>query len=1075
MALTTYTTLHQALTRWSRYLLVFVIFNALSVLIGWAFAIEALRNPLPNTIAMNPVTAVLFLIAGASLMIKNISSRQSGLNKIANCLIIVVIIASAIDLADESFNLNIQIDDLLFSNKLRIPGTIHANRMTTNTAFSFILSGIAIIYIRRETITRRIPSQYFALVTALLSLLILITYIYRTQTTASLNTISIPLGTHAAFCFLFLSISILFAQPAKGMMKQITSSNSGSTTARILIPVAIIIPIVLGLLRLFAYNQGWISAELGTALLVFSIILVFLVFIWFTSRQINRRDTQREKIQGQLKQRAAQVQSIFRSAPDAIIVIDDNGIILNWNSMAEKMFGWKKKEALGKLLTDTIIPERYKANHIKGLKRFSQNGTDTVLNRTIEIAAVNKSGEEFSIALSIALTALPKRTVFIGFIRDITEQKKAEENIRYNSLLLENVSDAVISTDENLLIRTWNAAAEKMYGYSLDEVKGKNINFLGLILSSEILNDQNDSVKQQGFYRDEYVVRDKNGKDITILASFNVIEADNKITGYVAVHRDISIRKILEAQLRTFNKNLSKLVEEKTTEMKSVFDRVSDAFLAVDKDWRYIYANKQLGEMIRLDPQSLIGNNIWELFPDSVGSVTYETFHRAMVEQRYICSTDYYAPLDLWQENHIYPSPNGLSVFIRDVTERKKAEEKIMKANRIYFFISQVNQMIVHTTTEETLFKEACRIAVETGKFKMAWIGMLDEKTNSVVPVMYAGDSKGYKEIIERVSLDLVNNPVAAVIIDGRNQVTNDSAQPGFSLPANFKSSMSVPLTRGGKIVGVFSFYTGIEDFFDEEEITLLQEAASDVSFAMDVIDKERIKKLTEHALKNSEKELQQSYEAIRSLVSHLQDIREEERLKMAQEIHDELGQQLTIMKMDVSWLDQKLGSINPQFKEKTEALKLTLDGTVKTVRRIASELRPSVLDDMGLAVAIEWQSKEIENRSGIKIMLSSDNIPALNEHIKIGLFRVVQEALTNVVRYSKATKVDIDLGYSDNKILLSISDNGIGFDPTNIAGKKTLGILGMKERVASLNGNYLIDSSPGNGTVITVSVPTQT
>jgi signal transduction histidine kinase len=219
--------------------------------------------------------------------------------------------------------------------------------------------------------------------------------------------------------------------------------------------------------------------------------------------------------------------------------------------------------------------------------------------------------------------------------------------------------------------------------------------------------------------------------------------------------------------------------------------------------------------------------------------------------------------------------------------------------------------------------------------------------------------------------------------------------------------------------------------------------------------------------------EIKKSYDAIRELVSHLQAIREEERLKMAQEIHDELGQQLTIMKMDVSWLDKKIPEQHLEWKEKTQALKNTLDGTIKTVRRLASELRPSVLDDMGLPVAIEWQAREIEKRSGIKISFHCDEKELeLNDQLKISLFRVVQESLTNVVRYAQAKNVHIRLEVNKNNLTLTIDDDGIGFDPASIALKKTLGILGMKERVVTLGGHLSLVTSPGNGTTIRVTIP---
>jgi PAS domain S-box-containing protein len=224
---------------------------------------------------------------------------------------------------------------------------------------------------------------------------------------------------------------------------------------------------------------------------------------------------------------------------------------------------------------------------------------------------------------------------------------------------------------------------------------------------------------------------------------------------------------------------------------------------------------------------------------------------------------------------------------------------------------------------------------------------------------------------------------------------------------------------------------------------------------------------------RNAEETMHQSYQQIRSLTEHLQNIREEERTYIAREIHDELGQQLTVLKMDVAWLSKKVNGKNDAVEEKIKDLLNLLDNTVQSVRRISSELRPGILDDLGLAAAIEWHLNEFEKRSGVQTHFNyPEEERQLPGPVKTNLYRIFQESLTNVARHAQASEVTVNLAQQDGQITLTIKDNGQGFDQ-HLAGKKrTLGILGMKERAAMMGGTYEIQSEPGIGTNISVVIP---
>lgn len=219
--------------------------------------------------------------------------------------------------------------------------------------------------------------------------------------------------------------------------------------------------------------------------------------------------------------------------------------------------------------------------------------------------------------------------------------------------------------------------------------------------------------------------------------------------------------------------------------------------------------------------------------------------------------------------------------------------------------------------------------------------------------------------------------------------------------------------------------------------------------------------------------QLAESYKQVQRLASHLQSIREQERTHIAREIHDELGQQLTAIKFDASWLKRQLKEGDERIQERLTGLISLIDHTVKTVRRISSELRPGIIDELGLAETIEWQSREFEKRTGIKIKQRISTIESeVDKDIAINIFRVYQETLTNISRHAAATLVETTLEEKDGNLLLTVKDNGTGFDLEEVKDKKTLGITGMKERAFLFRGHLIIESRKGEGTLIQLVVP---
>lgn len=218
---------------------------------------------------------------------------------------------------------------------------------------------------------------------------------------------------------------------------------------------------------------------------------------------------------------------------------------------------------------------------------------------------------------------------------------------------------------------------------------------------------------------------------------------------------------------------------------------------------------------------------------------------------------------------------------------------------------------------------------------------------------------------------------------------------------------------------------------------------------------------------------LKQSHEELSELTAHLEEVRENERKRIALDLHDDLGQRLTALLMDLAWVKNKLAKDKPELLDKLSTMKSQLDETINTVRKISLGLRPSTLDDLGLVPALKWHFKEVENNTGLIIVpnIEPDELE-LDPRLSILIFRVVQEALTNVTRHAEASKVVVNLKQEDASIHLGIIDDGIGIAKDKITKPQSFGLLGIKERVSSWGGKLFIEGEPGKGTRLRIELP---
>jgi signal transduction histidine kinase len=343
-------------------------------------------------------------------------------------------------------------------------------------------------------------------------------------------------------------------------------------------------------------------------------------------------------------------------------------------------------------------------------------------------------------------------------------------------------------------------------------------------------------------------------------------------------------------------------------------------------------------------------------------------------------------------------------------------------------------------------------------------------------------DETADAELIQKFLRRSGMNFTAAVASDRPEFIAAISTGPFDAILADnslpqFDSIDALKLLQSENIDSPFILVTGTVS--EEFAVGIIQMGADDYilknnltrlpSSILQAIEKRKITKEKQDA----EEDLRQSNRELHELSLHLQNIREEERIQIARDIHDELGQQLTGLKMDVYALDKQIDSDDITVRGKFTDILVMIEEIVGSVRKIAANLRTNILDDLGLVAALKWQSKEVENRFGIKINFACD-FPEIDTPVGIstGMFRIYQEALTNAVRHANAHVIECSLKVANHRLIMDIHDDGKGIEECAGGKRKSFGLLGIKERVFVMGGEYTLNSAPGKGTSLTISVP---
>ena len=423
-----------------------------------------------------------------------------------------------------------------------------------------------------------------------------------------------------------------------------------------------------------------------------------------------------------------------------------------------------------------------------------------------------------------------------------------------------------------------------------------------------------------------------------------------------------------------------------------------------------------------------------------------------------------------------YQGCSSSHVVIRDITERKALERRQAK-------LLQELTAYAHAAAAAEHFR------------------LLAEAVPSMV---WTARADGYVDYVNRPTLDYLGCAFADIEGWGWDKVIHLEDFPGcrerwlHSLATGEAYDMSLRVLRGSDsayrwhlmralpvrdAAGAIMLWVGAGTDIDEQKQleTLLQESRTQLEAAVELRTRDLVSLnsalLNEIAeRKQTEKALRASQEELRKLSTHLQSARESERAAVAREIHDELGATLTAVKMDLHWYAKTLANGKPLTNDKLADTGVLVDSAIQTVKRIATELRPSILDHLGLWPAIEWQVQELQKhyRIGCELKFESPHVN-LEAEAQTALFRIVQEALTNVVRHARATQIRVHVSKSGNEVVVAIHDNGIGLPPAKLLDPGSSGIHGMRERARAFQGEVQFLAGQESGTCVSASFPLRT
>jgi len=651
-------------------------------------------------------------------------------------------------------------------------------------------------------------------------------------------------------------------------------------------------------------------------------------------------------------------------------------------------------------------------------------------------------------------------------LQEIAEREEVERQLRVQTTAMKAAANGIVITDTRGKILWTNPALSHMSGYDEDELIGKTMRvFQSGEQSSEYYRQMWTTIQSGQVWKGEINNRHKDGSQYIEDQTITPVRGEHgELSHFIAIKQDITEQKQIAAAL-----------ELERARLKNILDTIPDGVYIINQEYEIEYINP----VIEREFGSIGGQKCFAYFHDRENPCPWckneEVFTGKPLkgEHTYAKNNKSYEIFDAPLAN----SDGSVSKLklLHDITQRKEMELELERSNQELQATSNAerrHRQLAEALVEAALvlnrsleLDEVLTIILEQIRqvipYQFADIGLLDG--NSFYDASHQGDADipaTQMGVMKRYTLD--EFPLLQEMCQSGQPVLipDTELEPDWNNIESFewcRSFLSAPLIVEKRVIGFVNLFARQADFFTQDLCDRLVAFASHAAVAIqNAWLFEQVRSSSEH---------------LQSLSRRLVEVQENERLYIARELHDEAGQLLTSLLVDLQLLEKEANKPKAILKI-VEEMESSLNAVSENLHRVAMALRPASLDHVGLIAALRQHVESIGEKNGLMVSFrSKDFQERLPANVETVLYRIVQESLTNVVRHAQASRADVVLTVRNDKLVVIVEDDGIGFDPNSVSSGEHLGLFGMRERAEMIEGNLVIESMPGKGTTIIVEV----